>query len=339
MPHPIRRPALFWRTSLWIALGGALLALAALVDVRVTAPSVTVRWRAEVAPADRAALERRYGLQNGSLIERGGWRYELHDRSRRNLGALVHDPAVDDTGYIDRDAFTARRPDVRVTLRPVTLPFPFSADHRFENPWQLFQWQSMWLLLAGGVLLWSARAASDVVRRNATVAALLLVGLLASALPIPNSLVRMGDSGQVAGSNRFEEYAAVRYVRFEAHLSYTILGRLYRLFGGTEDAARRSQMSLARAATAWFVLSALGIGWLERWSPLIIRYLGLALLAPSALLYFGWHEFGYLSLNVAAFPLIARGLRDGGARLEGGSLLAGLGAALHGWGLVSLGGA
>ena len=67
--------------------------------------------------------------------------------------------------------------------------------------------------------------------------------------------------------------------------------------------------------------------------------LALALLAPSALLYFGYLELGHLSLNVAAFPLIARGLRTGSRQLEAGSVLSGLGAALHGFGLLSLAGA
>jgi hypothetical protein len=70
-----------------------------------------------------------------------------------------------------------------------------------------------------------------------------------------------------------------------------------------------------------------------------MRYLALVLLAPAALLYFGWRELGYMSLTAAAFPLLASGLKDDGMRLEGGSALAGLGAALHGSGLVSLAGA
>jgi hypothetical protein len=67
-------------------------------------------------------------------------------------------------------------------------------------------------------------------------------------------------------------------------------------------------------------------------------YLALAVLAPATLLYFGWRELGYLSLCAAAFPLVARGVRDGGARLEAGSVLTGLGAALHGSGLVGMAG-
>ena len=160
------------------------------------------------------------------------------------------------------------------------------------------------------------------------------------ALPINPSFVTMGDANfNAENRGRFEGHVGVGEIRFEAHLSYAILGQFDRLFGRSADAPRRAQITLARGATGWFVLCALAIGFLERWSPLILRYLGLSLLAPSALLYFGWLDFGYLSLNVAAFPLIAGGLRDGGRRLEAGSLLVGLGAALHGWGLVSLAGA
>ncbi len=70
----------------------------------------------------------------------------------------------------------------------------------------------------------------------------------------------------------------------------------------------------------------------------MLRYLGAGHLAPAALLYFGWRELGYLSMSVAAFPLLARGIRDDGARLEAGSAFAGFGAALHGSGLVSMAG-
>jgi hypothetical protein len=57
------------------------------------------------------------------------------------------------------------------------------------------------------------------------------------------------------------------------------------------------------------------------------------------LMYFGHRDFAYLSLNVAAFPLLAHGIAHGSKRLEAGSALAGLGAALHAFGLLSLVGA
>lgn len=149
----------------------------------------------------------------------------------------------------------------------------------------------------------------------------------------------MGEANEKAASRtNFESYFGGR-VRYEKHLSQTILLQLYLQLEPTEAAPERALIALSRGATAWFVLSALAIGFLERWSAVVLRYLGLALLAPSTLLYFGWREFGYLSLNVATFPLLVRGLRDGGTRLEAGSALAGLGAALHGSGLVSLAGA
>jgi hypothetical protein len=326
------------RTWAWIAVGGVLIAILALVDVTTIDPRVTVRWRAEVGPADRVALERRYGLENGEQIEGTGWRYQLRDRSRDNIGALIRDPAVDDTGYIDRDALAAPEPDVRVTVR--SLPFPFSVDDTdegFRNPWQLFQLQSLWLLLAGGVVLGAAGLTNQGHRRNLAVAMLLAVGVAAFAFPISPTFVRMGDANQEVQSRvDFEKYAAVHVVRFEAHLTYAILDQLDRRYDRTEAAPERAQTALSRITTAWFVVCALAIGFLERWSPLVLRYLGLALLAPAALLYFGWREFGYLSLNVAIFPLLARGLRDGGWRIEGGSALAGLGAALHGFALVSV---
>lgn len=329
----MRRPG----RRFWMALGALLIALFALVEVTTTGPRVAIRWGAGVDSSDRIALEQQYNLRNGR-DEGTAWRYELRDWSRENIGALVGDPAVADTGYIDRRALTAEEPEVRVTIRP--LPFPLGSDQGPDG-WQLFQLQSLCLLLAGGGLLFAARVADEHRRRSLTVATLLMVGVMAYAFPIQPSLLRMGmgDADTYTSSREnFETYAGVRQIRYEAHLSHAILGRLYDLFGRTAESPNLALNTLMRGATAWFVLSAIGIGFVERWSPLVVRYLGLALLAPSALLYFGYRELGYLSLNVAAFPLLARGLRHGGTRLEAGSVLFGLGAALHGFGLLSLAG-
>ena len=61
----------------------------------------------------------------------------------------------------------------------------------------------------------------------------------------------------------------------------------------------------------WYILCALAIGIVERWSPHVVRYLALSLLAPLALMYFGHRDFAYLSLNLAAFPLLAHGISQG----------------------------
>lgn len=320
-----------------MCLAAGLIATVALVDVTITGPRVAIRWSEEVDAAGRVAVERKYDLRNGERDDGTTWRYDLGNRSTANIRALIDDPAVADTGYIDRDALTTRGRDVRIAIRS----FPSLSDRLDRASRLLLELNStIWLWSAGAVLLAAARSPAERRRRRVTVTTLLLAGGFALALPISSTLVRMGDANQAVQSRgRFEEYAGANYIRFEAHLSYAILGRLDRLFGRTDTSPVRAQATLARSATVWFVLCALAIGFVERWSPHVVRYLALALLAPAALMYFGWREVGYMSLNVATFPLLARGVRDGGWRLDAGSLLAGLGAALHGWGLVSLAGA
>ncbi len=326
------------RTWAWISLGVALAAALALVRVTVVNPGVNVRWSAAVNPAQRAALEGEYDLRNGRPLEgtATGWRYELGTHSSENVRGLVENAAVEDTGNIDRDAMTAPSRDIQIALRPLWYPF----SDLLDRPSQLLQLHpSVWLLLAGGGLLWAARVSTEHLRRNATVAILLILGVIAIAFPLDPEFVTMGEAREHAENrSNFEQYFGER-VRFEKHLSQTVLLQVYRSFGDDEAAPERAMVVMTRLATAWFVLSALAIGFVERWSPLVLRYLGLAVLAPSALLYFGWREFGYLSMNVAAFPLLIRGLRDGGTRLEAGTALTGLGAALHGSGLVALAGA
>jgi len=325
------------RSLTWIALGGGLIPLLALIQMAITGPvtiidpRVTVRWDESVSPASRTALERRHGLRNGTPVDETTWRYGLGDTSRENIRALIRDPAVEDTGYIDREALA---PERRVRDTPW---YPFSG--LLDRPSDLLRLhRSFWLALGGGVLLWAACAPSERRRRNVTVATLLLVGVIAVAVPFEPSLVTMGESAERTRSRaEFERWSA-ELIRFEKHLSQVILLELYLQFDPTEAAPERTLIAMARGATAWFVVLALAIALFERWSALVLRYLGLALLAPAALLYFGWREFGYLSLNVAAFPLLVRGLKGDAGRLEAASTCAGLGAALHGSGLVSLAG-
>lgn len=315
-------------------LAGGILLLAALVRVTVSAPRIHVRWSDRVSPADRLTRERAYDLDAGIRVDQATntWRYELRNLSRENLRALLEDDAVEDVAYVDKDTLTTEGRTIDVGLR-----YPYS--DLLDSPLQLLRLhRSVWLLLAGGVLIRGAAAATRKRRRAFAIGALAVVALAAFAFPHDPAMVTMGGSADhVRSRDDFEEWFGGR-VRFEKHLSQVMLLQVYARSGRDADAPRRAVLTMARLATAWFVASALAVGILDAWSPLALRYLGLALLAPSALLYFGWRELGYLSLNAAAFPLLARGILTGGARVEAGSALAGLGAALHGSGLVSVAG-
>jgi hypothetical protein len=67
--------------------------------------TVHVRWAQNVTPETRAQLEKTYSLNDPQLREGTTWRYRLSDVSTANVRALVNDPSVEDTAYIDRDAF------------------------------------------------------------------------------------------------------------------------------------------------------------------------------------------------------------------------------------------
>ena len=70
---------------------------------------VNVRWSGSVTPEQRAELEHRYRLTGLQQLDEGGsgrsWRYELADPSPENVAALVRDPRVADTHYIDRATY------------------------------------------------------------------------------------------------------------------------------------------------------------------------------------------------------------------------------------------
>ena len=336
--HRSRRP-------LWAAAVAVLVITLSLVTVTVTGPRVSVRWQATISTADRLALEQSHDLRHGRQDDDQNdlvWRYELGDSSRDAVAALVNDPAVADVNYIDRSTYDVDDPTVTVATRVPSilrlLPFPFSTDNRFESLWFFFHVQSLCLIVAGCVLLRGARISNERRRQTLAIAALLTVGMAAYALSFRPSLLRMADANMYTKSrSNFE--TSLEKINFENHLTLALLAKLYPAFGPGEDAPERTFRALTRAATAWFVVCALAIGVVERWSPHVVRYLALAMLAPSTLMYFGHRDFAYLSLNVAAFPLLAHGISKGSKRLEAGSALSGLGAALHAFGLLSLAGA
>jgi hypothetical protein len=167
-----------------------------------------------------------------------------------------------------------------------------------------------------------------------------IFALLLAMLVVPlHQPIRMGDSETYTASrDNFDFYMGARTVRFEAHLSSMVLRALDRALGPSGDSPRQAFTWLTRVAALWFAAMLLVAGHTGRWSPSSLRYLALVVASPATLMYFGYRELGYLSLNAAVVPLVFRGFRGRRASFDAGSALAGLGAALHGFGLLSLAG-
>jgi hypothetical protein len=89
--------------------------------------SIHVRWAPSVDNSTRERLEQRHGLSRGEQSEGRTWAYELTDRSRANIRALVTDPAVEDTQNLHRTAFRvgyfAPRGRYAAGTPPVVLEF------------------------------------------------------------------------------------------------------------------------------------------------------------------------------------------------------------------------
>jgi hypothetical protein len=101
------------RQVLLIAVLAFLVAAAAAVTWRVVppaiAPRINIRWAPGIDDTQRAAAERRFDLRRGEVKDGRTWAYDLGDVSRGNVRALVADPAVEDTHYINRAAGTVWR--------------------------------------------------------------------------------------------------------------------------------------------------------------------------------------------------------------------------------------
>jgi hypothetical protein len=199
--------------------------------------------------------------------------------------------------------------------------------------------QSLAALATSALLIALSFSESRGVRTIGAVAC--VVALVAAALSLPlRQQMRVGDFETYTSSRtNFDFYMGGGTVRFEAHLSSMLLRWIDRWLGATAESPREAFALLAMLATCWFGGMLVVAAWVSGWSQAALRYIGLAVAAPVTLMYFGYRELGYLSLNAAAFPLIVEGLRGARARFEAGCALSGLGAALHGFGALSLAGA
>ena len=201
--------------------------------------------------------------------------------------------------------------------------------------------QSILCLLLGGFLLISAGWRLTTWRAVSATLGLAAFLVLAYVLPLPTDRFTMGDGTNLAQERSafMEIVHAEREIRFSAHLAYLLLDRIDAAFGSTPTSPTQSYRALSWLAGAAFALLLAYLAATEHWSPRTVRYMALAVLAPATLMYFGYLEVGYLALSSAAFPLVARDLFKGNdltaSRLVG-SLLYGMGAALHGVGYLGI---
>jgi hypothetical protein len=143
------------RTRVRVFTAVSVVVLAAAAILRISAPSpfaprVHVRWSERVQDDQRAALERRFSLLNGERRENNTWEYDLVNLEPASINALIENPDVADTHYIDRGAgrVTADAPagSARLSERR------FAAFvHSFVFDWFLLFWASS--IVVSGVWL------------------------------------------------------------------------------------------------------------------------------------------------------------------------------------------
>jgi hypothetical protein len=167
-----------------------------------------------------------------------------------------------------------------------------------------------------------------------------LAGLLVAMVRMPLHVsIPEGDYRNfVDGREGFRQYM-VEEVRFEYQLSSQIVRGFDAALGSTDSSPVSAFHWLSRLIALVFVGGLVGLGFLERWSERVVRYIALAVAVPTAALFYGYHEFGHLpsALEATAIPLGLIALeRRRWWLFAGSTALLGLGAALHGFGLIGL---
>jgi hypothetical protein len=201
--------------------------------------------------------------------------------------------------------------------------------------------QSLISCALGALLLVAAGLTSKTWRSASATVVLSVFLAFALVLPFPTNRFVMGDgSSIVQDRSNFDDIVGHgRVVRFSAHLAYRLLGRFDTALGSTPESPVEAYRMLSWLAGAVFAVSLWCLAATDQWSPRSVRYIALAVMAPAALMYFGYLEVGYLSLSAAAFPFISRDLMKGDDLTPGllvGAILYGVGAAMHGIGYLSI---
>jgi hypothetical protein len=313
-----------------IAASAAALFLAIFVAFQIEPAQVRVEWPRDITPAARAEVERAHGLydrRNGDqagAVERFSYRL-VHDDAR-TIARLLADARFTVIGGVDR----ANR---RLERERWSLGWFRERDDIVAQP------QSAIALAIALALMLMSSVAFDRVRRLGAVGLIAALTLAAVAVPITQP-IEMGDyETYTRDRDNFDTYIGGSQIRFEAHLSAMLVRTADAWLGRTDRSPVAAFRVVGAGLSIWFGAMLLVSGWALGWTPAAVRYLALAVAAPVTAMFFGYREFGYLSLNPAVFPLLVTGVRAGGARFAAGAALAGVGAALHGFGLLALAGA
>jgi hypothetical protein len=206
------------------------------------------------------------------------------------------------------------------------------------------------VVLGLGVL--TVRAAAMRSRRTRQlVVVTVLVMTLAAFLTLPLPPLRFEGSGYMADAAdnindraKFERRFPIAVgptTSFHSYLGDLVMTRLERAYAPSGNSTARAYATLSKLAGTLFLAELFIVAALHRYSRRVCRYVAVAIASPLALLYFGYYELGYLSLSGAVVPLLA--IRRGSDfRVTGSTLSAGLfqgfHTALHGFGLLGLGG-
>lgn len=196
-----------------------------------------------------------------------------------------------------------------------------------------------WVALAVAVVIVAASLSPRLdLRRGVTLGALgvLLVAML--RLPLTLEIPEGDYRNFVEDREHFLSYM-VNQISFQFHLSSQLVRAFDALMGSTVESMTAAFDALIRLAAAILVGGLAVLGFLDGWSERVVRYVGMAVAVPTVVLFFGYHEFGYLpaAMSASAIPLALLALEQRRWRLltTAGALL-GVGTALHGFGIIAL---
>jgi hypothetical protein len=203
-----------------------------------------------------------------------------------------------------------------------------------------------------GVGALTVRAAASLRRRaRQLVVVAAIVGTLVALLTVPLPPLRFEGSGYMADAAdnindraKFQQRFPIAVgptTGFHSYLGDLVMARLDRAFAASGNSTARAYATLSKLAGTLFLAELFLVAAVHRYSRRVCRYIALAIASPLALLYFGFYELGYLSMSAAVVPLLAirRGsdIRVTASTLSAG-LFQGFHTALHGFGLLGLGG-